>query len=332
MKKNRSAKDYFSGIIRNDRVILAQAITLIESVQKKDREVADDLLRLCQKNKKSSSIRIGITGSPGAGKSTFIESFGQFLIDQKKQRVCVLAVDPSSASSKGSILGDKTRMPQLSTSLEAFVRPSPTSGNTEGVTFRTRETILLCEAAGYNIILIETVGIGQSQLAVHSMVDFLMLLVLAGGGDILQGIKRGIVEVTDLIVVTKADKNNLQAVKLTQLEYKMALALHQKKESGWKPVVLTCSGLENIGIEIIWETIQNYVQQTQENGYFSKNRDKQILAWIKEKMQEKASLLIEDALEYYEMSPEGLELNQDLLAGRIAPNELAQRLLKKSTY
>ncbi|HZW62557.1 MAG TPA: methylmalonyl Co-A mutase-associated GTPase MeaB [Flavobacteriaceae bacterium] len=257
---------------------LSRAITLIESTQKKHRKIAKQLIESCLPYA-NTSIRIGITGVPGVGKSTFIEAYGNYLT-QQQNKVAVLAVDPSSSVSKGSILGDKTRMEELVKNPMVFIRPSASGESLGGVARKTREAILLCEAAGYPIILIETVGVGQSETAVHSMVDFFLLLKLAGAGDELQGIKRGIMEMADTIVINKADGENIKAAKAAQLEFKRALHLYREKEFGWKPKVLVCSALNNEGIPAIHETITSYIAQAKESGYFEKKRFEQNKHWL----------------------------------------------------
>ncbi|NQX77064.1 methylmalonyl Co-A mutase-associated GTPase MeaB, partial [Gilvibacter sp.] len=225
--------------------------------------------------------RIGITGVPGVGKSTFIEQFGQLLLAQG-HKVAVLAVDPSSSISRGSILGDKPRMESLVKAENAFIRPSASGDSLGGVARKTREAIVLCEAAGYDVILIETVGVGQSETAVHSMTDFFLLLKLAGAGDELQGIKRGIIEMADAIVINKADGENEKAARLAKAEFNRALHLYPEKENGWTPKTLTCSAIENKGIDAIYELIQGFTQQTQDSGAFEHNRQQQEHYWFKE--------------------------------------------------
>lgn len=268
----------FSELKQGNKTALAKAITLIESTQATHKALADQLLVNClQLN--NNSIRIGITGVPGVGKSTFIEAFGSFLTKQGL-KVAVLAVDPTSSISKGSILGDKTRMETLAKDVNAFIRPSPASDSLGGVAQRTRESIILCEAAGYDIILIETVGVGQSETAVHSMVDFFLLLKLAGAGDELQGIKRGIMEMADAIVITKADGSNLEQVQLAKTEFNRALHLYPPKPNGWLPKVLSCSALNNTGIDAVWDTITNFVNLMKGNQHFGTNRKKQDKNWF----------------------------------------------------
>lgn len=273
-------EEYAGGIISGNRVILSQAITLLESSKEEHLALGQKILEECLP-KTGNSIRIAVTGLPGAGKSTFIETLGQHLIAQGN-KVAVLSVDPSSDRSKGSILGDKTRMPALSAHDQAFIRPSPASGTLGGVARKTREAMLLCEAAGYNIILIETVGVGQSETAVHSMVDFFLLLLLGGAGDELQGIKRGIMEMADLVAINKADGENEKAAERAKREYQNALSLFPSSPSGWKPPVLSCSALNSTGITGIWEEIENYLNLTRRNGYFDSRRKDQGIYWMHE--------------------------------------------------
>ena len=272
-KQKLSAQDYYNGIIKADISILSRAITIIESNLEEDKKLANEIIKLCLP-KTGNSIKIGITGVPGVGKSTFIESFGKLIIG-KSLKLAVLAVDPSSNKSKGSILGDKTRMELLSQDKMAFIRPSPSAGSLGGVAQKSAETIMLCEAAGFDIILIETVGVGQSEVLVHSMVDFFLLLMLAGAGDELQGIKRGIMEMADMVAITKADRGNSKKAELAKAEYKNALHLYPPSESGYYPKVKICSALENTGIEEIYDEINNYIDFTKKNNFFYKKRIEQ---------------------------------------------------------
>jgi LAO/AO transport system kinase len=273
-KKNLKEPDYyFSGIINSDISILSQAITLLESTKPEHKSLSSEIVNKCIPYS-GNSLRIGITGVPGVGKSTFIELFGTFLIETG-HKIAVLAVDPSSIKSKGSILGDKTRMEHLSVEKNAFIRPSPSSGSLGGVAAKTAETVILCEAAGFNIIFIETVGVGQSEIAVKSMVDFFLLLMLAGAGDELQGIKRGIMEMADLIVINKADGENLFNAQRAKVEYQTALHLFPPTDSTWEPKVTTLSSITGKGLPEIWETVENYFKLTKTNGYFAKNRSVQ---------------------------------------------------------
>src|SRR6056297_2635836 len=276
--RSLTLQDYVEGIKTGDRTILSRAITLIESTRQTDRELAQDIIERCLPDT-GNSIRIGITGVPGVGKSTFIETLGNHIIG-KGRKLAVLAIDPSSTRTRGSILGDKTRMETLANNPDAFIRPSPTAGSLGGVARKTRETIYLCEAAGYDTIFIETVGVGQSETAVHSMVDFFLLLMLAGAGDELQGIKRGIMEMADLIAINKADETNIEAANKARSEFKNALSLFPLPESGWDPPVVTCSALTGMGIEEIWGKINAYMELTKKNGYFDRHRADQAVWWM----------------------------------------------------
>ena len=272
-KKSVDIDELESGILLGDRVVLAQAITLIESLHVADQEKAEELIQKILP-KTGRSIRIGITGVPGVGKSTFIEAFGQHLTSLGK-KIAVLAVDPSSQKTKGSILGDKTRMDELSKNPLAFIRPSATRGSLGGVTNATRDAILLCEAAGFEIIIVETVGVGQSETAVHEMTDFFLLLMLGGAGDELQGIKKGIMEMADGIVITKADGENVKSAYKAQADYQHALHLFGTSKSGWTPKVLTASALKKEGINEIWSMIQKFASDGKANGFFDNHRIEQ---------------------------------------------------------
>ena len=271
-----------NGVLAGDRVMLGQAITLVESVLPDHQTKAQKVLERCLPHS-GKSLRIGVTGIPGVGKSTFIEAFGKYLIGEKR-KVAVLAVDPSSSVSKGSILGDKTRMTHLSISDGAFVRPSPAGKSLGGVARKTRESIILCEAAGYDAILIETVGVGQSEIAVHSMVDLFLLLLVPGAGDELQGIKKGIVEMADLLAVNKADGDAIVTAKRAKKEYQNALHLMPLKESGIIPKVLTCSALTGEGIAEIWNLLLDYQEVIKRNDFFEKKRQEQALYWLHEQI------------------------------------------------
>lgn len=284
-QKQPSPKDLIQSIIKGDITALSRAITLIESTNPKHSKKATEIIKGCLPYIKSST-RIGITGVPGVGKSTFIESFGSYLTNIEK-KVAVLAVDPSSSLSKGSILGDKTRMEDLVKNPNVFIRPSASGSSLGGVARKTRETIMLCEAAGFDTIIIETVGVGQSETAVHSMVDFFLLLKLAGAGDELQGIKRGIIEMADAIVINKADGDNVKRAKSAKVEFNRALHLYPEKESGWTPKVTLCSALKNEGIEDVWSMIRNYLDLTLENGYFDSRRVEQQKYWLLQTIEDR---------------------------------------------
>tara|TARA_Y100000782_G_C10188226_1_gene268268 strand:- start:4297 stop:5331 length:1035 start_codon:yes stop_codon:yes gene_type:complete len=279
-----SVDQYVEGILNGNRTILSKAITLVESSREDHHELAQQIIEKCIPHS-GNSIRIGITGVPGVGKSTFIEAFGYHLIEEG-HNVCVLAIDPSSQRSKGSILGDKTRMEKLSTQKNAFIRPSPSAGALGGVANATRESILLCEAAGFDTIIVETVGVGQSEITVHGMVDFFLLLMLAGAGDELQGIKRGIMEMADAIAINKADGDNLSASKLARREYLNALHLFPPTKTGWTPRVETCSAIQAEGIQKIWELIQEHKRLLSGKGFFEQNRKEQAKSWMHENIAE----------------------------------------------
>ncbi|MBN1118337.1 MAG: methylmalonyl Co-A mutase-associated GTPase MeaB [Bacteroidales bacterium] len=283
-RRNYSAEELTKGILEGDRMLLSKAITLIESNLPSHIDLAHQVINNCLPHS-GKSIRIGITGVPGVGKSTFIESVGKHLTNNGHQ-IAVLAIDPSSERSKGSILGDKTRMELLSSDKNAFIRPSPSAGTLGGVARKTRETIFLCEAAGFDVIIIETVGVGQSEIAVHSMVDFFLLLMLSGAGDELQGIKRGIMEMADLIAITKCDGSNIKKAQQAKAEYSGALHLFPPTESGWIPDVVTCSSLDNTGIPSIWNKIEEYRIFTKANSYFEKRRMSQTQYWMFETIEE----------------------------------------------
>jgi len=272
-------KNLINNILNGDTVSLSRAITLIESKKNSDRKLANNILKECLSKNKTTSIRIGITGVPGVGKSTFIEALGTYLSKLEK-KVAVLAVDPSSSITRGSILGDKTRMKNLVKDPNVYIRPSPAGNELGGVSNKTRESIILCESAGYDIILIETVGVGQSETSVYEMVDYFLLLKLAGAGDELQGIKRGIIEMADSIIINKSDGDNISAANQAQSEFSLALSLYPVKLSKWKPKVTTCSSINNNGIEEIWKDICDYFKLTKKNGYFLKNRNNQKRNWL----------------------------------------------------
>jgi len=285
LKKNRrksfTAEEYVEGILRGDRIILSQAITLVESSLPEHYDLSQEVVERCLPAS-SRSVRIGITGVPGVGKSTFIDTFGTMLTRHYGRRLAVLAIDPSSQQSRGSIMGDKTRMDNLSYDADAFIRPSPSAGTLGGVARKTRETIILCEAAGFDTIIVETVGVGQSETAAHSMVDFFLVLMLAGAGDELQGIKRGIMEMADTIAITKADGQNAQKAEIARVQYMNALHLFPLSQSKWSPRVLTSSSVEKKGIMELWETIGDYVSLTKSNSYFWERRREQAVTRMHE--------------------------------------------------
>jgi len=324
-KSELSVDDLFDGIQKGDKTALGRAITLVESNQKIHFQKANQIVERCLA-KKVDSIRIGITGVPGVGKSTFIEILGKTLTE-KGNKVAVLAVDPTSTKSKGSILGDKTRMERLSKEPNAFIRPSSSGASLGGVTRKTRETIPLCEAAGYNIILIETVGVGQSEIAVHGMVDFFLLLKLAGAGDELQGIKRGIVEMADAIVINKADGENLRPAKIAAIEFKRALELYPPKDNGWKPKVLPCSALENDGIEEIWSIIEMYVERNKMSNNFLSKRKQQNKNWLFDTIEER---LKSDFFGNETVADEIENYVEKVISEEISPFRAAEKLIQIS--
>ncbi|QGY45170.1 methylmalonyl Co-A mutase-associated GTPase MeaB [Maribellus comscasis] len=283
-RKLLSVDEYVNGILKGDITLLSRAVTLVESSKPEHQKIAQQIIEKCLPHS-GNSLRIGITGVPGVGKSTFIEALGKYLTGQGN-KLAVLAIDPSSERSKGSILGDKTRMEDLSGDKNAYIRPSPSAGSLGGVARKTRETIVLCEAAGFSHIFIETVGVGQSETAVHSMTDFFLLLMLAGAGDELQGIKRGIMEMADLIAINKADGHNVDKAKMAKRQYENALHLFPAKESEWRPQVLTCSAATKKGIVDVWDKIEEHKKQTAQNGYFSRKRNQQAIFWMHETIQE----------------------------------------------
>ena len=283
-RNNYTIPEYVDGILKGNITILSQAVTLIESAKLEHQILAQEIIEKCLPHT-GKSVRVGFTGVPGAGKSTSIDTFGMHIIKQG-HKLAVLAIDPSSERSKGSILGDKTRMEELSREKNAFIRPSPTAGSLGGVARKTRETIILCEAAGFDTVFVETVGVGQSETAVHSMVDFFLLIQLAGTGDELQGIKRGIMEMADGIAINKADGDNLDRAKLAAANYRNALHLFPPAESGWTPEVLTYSGYYAIGIQEVWDMINKYVIFTKGNGFFEKKRNEQAKYWMYESIND----------------------------------------------
>lgn len=283
-RRELTAANYVEGILKGDVTILSRAVTLVESTLPEHQVLAQEVIEKCLPYS-GNSVRVGISGVPGAGKSTSIDVFGLHVLE-RGGKLAVLAIDPSSERSKGSILGDKTRMEKLSVHPNSFIRPSPSAGSLGGVARKTRETIILCEAAGYDKIFVETVGVGQSETAVHSMVDFFLLIQLAGTGDELQGIKRGIMEMADGIVINKADGNNIEKARLAATHFRNALHLFPAPESGWTPQVLTYSGFYGLGIAEIWKMIDDYIAFVKENGYFEYRRNEQAKYWMYETINE----------------------------------------------
>jgi len=321
-RQEYSLEEYVAGIKAGDISILSRAITLVESTRVDHRELSQQIIEACIPFS-GNSIRIGITGVPGVGKSTFIESFGKHITAQGK-KLAVLAIDPSSEQNKGSILGDKTRMEALCQDDMAFIRPSPAAGSLGGVARKTRESILLCEAAGYDIIIVETVGVGQSETAVHSMVDFFLLLMLSGAGDELQGIKRGIMEMADTITITKADGDNTNRSKAAVGDYKRAIHLFPPTQSGWIPKVLTCSALQNEGIQELWECVASFVNHSKTNNFFDNNRKDQAQFWLHESIQEQ---LGQRFYHNPKIKSELQEMEKQVVAGSISPFTAASKLI-----
>ena len=326
LKKNRKllqAEEYIKGILSGNITILSKAVTLVESSKPEHQNLAQQIIVGCLAHA-GNSIRIGITGVPGVGKSTFIEALGK-QITSSGGKLAVLAIDPSSERSKGSILGDKTRMEELAGDKNAYIRPSPSAGSLGGVARKTRETIVLCEAAGFDHIFIETVGVGQSETAVHSMADFFLLLMLAGAGDELQGIKRGIMEMADLIAINKADGNNFEKAQMAKSQYRNALHLFPKKESDWEPQVLTCSSLNKNGIAEIWNKIEDYRKLTTDNNYFEIKRNEQSTFWMHETIEER---LKRDFYQHPEINLKLKEFENRVLNNEVSSFIAAAELLK----
>ena len=284
-RRKLTAADYVEGILKGNVTILGQAVTLVESTVPEHQAIAQEVIEKCLPYS-GNSVRVGISGVPGAGKSTSIDEFGIHVLKEKGGKLAVLAIDPSSERSKGSILGDKTRMEKLSVHPDSFIRPSPSAGSLGGVARKTRETIILCEAAGFDKIFVETVGVGQSETACHSMVDFFLLIQLAGTGDELQGIKRGIMEMADGIVINKCDGDNVERCQLAATQFRNALHLFPMSESGWTPQVLTYRGFYAYGIKEVWDMIYQYIDFVKANGYFDHRRAEQAKYWMYETINE----------------------------------------------
>ena len=317
-----TTEQYVEGILARDITILSQAITLVESSLPQHYEQAQAIIEQCLPYC-GNSRRIGITGVPGAGKSTFIEAIGG-MVTKQGHRLAVLAIDPSSERSGGSILGDKTRMESISSNPDVFIRPSPSAGSLGGVARKTRETVILCEAAGYDTIFIETVGVGQSETAVHSMVDIFMLLQISGAGDELQGIKRGIMEMADVVAITKADGENVHKAELAKRQITNALHLFPEPESGWYPQVYTCSAVSGKGLGDVWNGVTDYIDHTRNNGFFDKNRRRQNKYWMRASIEESLrnsfyrSAEVEKSFKDYE---------RDVMENRISSFVAAKKLL-----
>lgn len=322
-RRRLAAAEYVAGIRGGDRSVLARAITLVESELPSDVDLASEVIEACLPDT-GRSRRVGITGVPGVGKSSFIEALGTYLTRTVGETVAVLSIDPSSPLSGGSILGDKTRMEQLATDDRAFIRPSPSRGHLGGVARRTREAMLLCEAAGYQNLFIETVGVGQSETTVRSMTDFFLLLMLAGAGDELQGMKRGILEMTDLVAINKADGDNRKRAERARHDYESALHLFSAAADGWNPRVTTCSALNRDGVADIWNTILEHRALLESNGWFARLREQQALEWMRE------ALLygLEQEIRRDDVINDRLAaVREEVRAGRLSPFRAAHELL-----
>jgi len=324
MKKEFNINEMTDGILSSNISYVSKAITLVESTKHEHQEQAQQIINTIIKHS-GNSFRLGITGVPGVGKSTFIESYGLEVIN-RGHKLAVLAIDPSSQLSKGSILGDKTRMEQLSVHPKAFIRPSPSSGSLGGVARKTKESIIICEAAGYDYIFIETVGVGQSETAVHQLTDFFLLLMLAGAGDELQGIKRGIMEMADGIVITKADGTNTDKAKMARGEYARALHLFPPTESNWIPEVLTCSSTENKGIKEVYDMIDKYKRHNVSSGFYKTKRAHQTKQWLHQTIND---TLIERFYSNPIIKEEILKIEKQLKKNQINPYQAAMDLFKK---
>jgi len=323
-KKGLSVEQLFEGILNKNKMIIGRAITLIESNSEIHREKAKTLLKRILPYS-GKSIRVGVSGVPGAGKSTLIESFGLYLIS-KGLKVAVLAVDPSSSRFGGSILGDKTRMEELAKNENSFIRPSPSGGSLGGVTRKTRESILICEAAGYDVILVETVGVGQNEIAVREMVDFFLLLMISGAGDELQGIKKGVIEIADALIINKADGDNIEKAKLAASEYKQAFKYLENATDGWETKVKICSALTGIGISEIWDMIKEFKDNTERSRIFEKRRMEQNYSWVKAMTE---SRILEHFYNNSDIAKLMSKIKNEIIKGEILPTEASDLLIKK---
>lgn len=324
MKPGFNIHEFTEGILSSNISYVSKAITLVESTRPEHQERAQEIINAVIRHS-GQSFRLGITGVPGVGKSTFIERFGLEVIE-RGHKLAVLAIDPSSQISKGSILGDKTRMEQLSVHPQAFIRPSPSSGSLGGVARKTKESIILCEAAGYDYILVETVGVGQSETAVHQLTDFFLLLMLAGAGDELQGIKRGIMEMADGMVITKADGQNVDKANAARVEYARAMHLFPPSESGWIPKVLTCSSTEGQGIAAVYEMIDAYRRHSTANGFLAERRGRQSQQWLHQTIRD---LLVERFYKDPAIQQEITRIESQLRENAVNPYQAALDLFKK---
>jgi LAO/AO transport system kinase len=324
--KRFTPEEYAQGVLAGNRVLLSRAITLVESTLPSDQKLAHQVMEQVLPHA-GKSVRVGITGVPGVGKSTFIEAFGNYLLEEHGKKLAVLAIDPTSQRTGGSILGDKTRMETLAAHPSAYIRPSPAGKTLGGVARSTRESILLCEAAGYDVIFVETVGVGQSETAVHEMVDFFLLLMLAGAGDELQGIKKGIMEMADAVAITKADGGNLHPATSAQAEYQGALHLFPLGASKWSPRVTVCSAYEKTGLAPLWDSVMDYVQLTQGNGYFAQRRKDQNLHWLKHSIRQS----LEERFYQHPFVKENWDqIAQQVVQGQKSPFAAAEELLNSA--
>jgi LAO/AO transport system kinase len=323
-KQQLSVDDYVDGILEKNIVTLSKAITLIESNSSIHIEKAQEILKKILPHT-GKSIRVGISGPPGAGKSTTIEALGLYLCKQGL-KVAVLAIDPSSTLTKGSILGDKTRMELLSREKNAYIRPSPSAGTLGGVAKKTRETILACEAAGFDVVLIETIGVGQNEITVRSMVDFFLLVLIPGSGDELQGIKKGVVEISDMIAINKADGDNIKYANITKAAYQQAIGMLQSATEGWKTLVKTFSALEHKGISDIWTDINTFIDLTKTNGAFEERRKSQIIYWVQSMIEEELKSRFYNNQIVSDLRP---KVEQEVLSGEITPTNAVNLLLSK---
>lgn len=321
-RRQLTTDEYVEGILAGNITILSQAITLVESNRPEHYAQAQEIIERCLPHA-GRSIRVGITGVPGAGKSTFIEAVGG-TVTSLGHKLAVLAIDPSSERSGGSILGDKTRMETLTTNPDVFIRPSPSAGSLGGVARKTRESVVLVEAAGFDVVFIETVGVGQSETVVHSMVDIFMLLQIAGAGDELQGIKRGIMEMADMVVVTKADGENVHRAELAKAQITNALRLFPEPESRWRPKVLTCSSKDRIGLTEVWNTVAEYIDYVERNGYYTANRNRQSKYWMYESINE---VLKSNFYTHPEVKSRLAEYEERVLGAKVSSFVAAKELL-----